>query len=45
VREPFQRFHQPGKPISAEITRLTGITDEMVAGLSAVSARETGMGF
>jgi DNA polymerase III subunit epsilon len=32
VKEPFQRFHQPSKPISAEITRLTGITDEMVAG-------------
>jgi DNA polymerase III subunit epsilon len=32
VKEPFQRFRQPGKPISAEITRLTGITDEMVAG-------------
>jgi len=32
VKEPFQRFNQPLKPISAEITRLTGITDEMVAG-------------
>jgi DNA polymerase-3 subunit epsilon len=32
VKEPFQRFNQPSKPISAEITRLTGITDEMVAG-------------
>lgn len=32
VKEPFQRFHQPKKPISAEITRLTGITHEMVAG-------------
>lgn len=32
VKEPFQRFHQPKKLISAEITRLTGITDEMVAG-------------
>lgn len=31
VKESFQRFNQPSKPISAEITRLTGITDEMVA--------------
>jgi len=32
VKEPFQRFHQPTKSISAEITKLTGITNEMVAG-------------
>lgn len=32
VREPFQRFHQPKSPITAEITKLTCITDEMVAG-------------
>ena len=32
VREPFQRFQQPKSPISAEITKLTGITNEMVAG-------------
>ena len=32
VKEPFQRFNQPSKPISAEITKLTAITDEMVAG-------------
>src|ERR1700743_2752815 len=32
VKEAYQRFNQPSKPISAEITRLTGITDEMVAG-------------
>jgi len=32
VREPFQRLRQPAYPISPEITALTGITDEMVAG-------------
>jgi len=32
VKEPFQHFQQPSKPISAEITKLTGITDQMVAG-------------
>jgi DNA polymerase-3 subunit epsilon len=30
VKEQFQRFQQPTKPISSEITRLTGITNEMV---------------
>ena len=30
--EPFQSFQQPNVPISAEITAVTGITDEMVKG-------------
>lgn len=32
VGEPFQRFQEPRRPIPANITQLTGITDEMVAG-------------
>lgn len=32
VLNRFQSFNDPGQPISAEITRLTGITDEMVTG-------------
>lgn len=32
VREPFQKFRDPGKPIPQGITALTGITDAMVAG-------------
>ena len=28
----FSGLHQPSQPISAEITRITGITDDMVAG-------------
>lgn len=32
VSEPYQSFNDPGMPIPAEITKLTGITDEMVAG-------------
>lgn len=32
VGAPFQRYRHPRKPISPEITALTGITPEMVAG-------------
>ena len=32
IGQAFQRFHEPSSPISAEITRITGITDAMVAG-------------
>jgi DNA polymerase III subunit epsilon len=32
VRDVFSAFNEPSVPISAEITALTGITDEMVAG-------------
>lgn len=42
VIDVFSALHQPSQPISAEITRITGITDEMVAGqaldLEAVAA-------
>lgn len=32
VRDTFSAFNEPSVPISAEVTALTGITDEMVAG-------------
>jgi DNA polymerase-3 subunit epsilon len=34
VGEPFHGLRQPTDPISTEITAITGITDEMVAGRS-----------
>lgn len=34
VSEPFHQLRQPAAPISAEISALTGITNEMVAGKS-----------
>lgn len=32
IGQTFQCFQEPSRPISAEITRITGITDAMVAG-------------
>ena len=32
LSEPYQSFNDPGRPILAEITALTGITDDMVKG-------------
>lgn len=32
IGEPFSRLRQPSKPIPPEITQLTGLTDEIVAG-------------
>lgn len=34
IDETFSGFQQPGRPISAEITEITGITNAMVAGQS-----------
>lgn len=38
VHEPFSRFRDPGRPIPAAATALTGITDAMVAGASIEAA-------
>ncbi|WP_456710891.1 3'-5' exonuclease [Bradyrhizobium sp. USDA 4452] len=34
VHEAFSRFRDPGRPIPAEVTAITGITDDMVRGSS-----------
>jgi DNA polymerase-3 subunit epsilon len=38
VHEPFSRFRDPGRPIPAAVTALTGLTDAMVAGKSIDAA-------
>lgn len=38
VHEPLSRFRDPGRPIPAAVTALTGITDSMVAGASIDAA-------
>lgn len=38
VHESFSRFRDPGRPIPAAVTALTGITDAMVAGASIDAA-------
>jgi DNA polymerase-3 subunit epsilon len=38
LHEPFSRFRDPGRPIPAAVTALTGITDAMVAGASIDAA-------
>ncbi|GAB9241382.1 3'-5' exonuclease [Bradyrhizobium diazoefficiens] len=41
VGESFSRFRDPGRPVPAAVTALTGITDEMVAGQSIDPAEVT----
>ncbi|WP_349631467.1 3'-5' exonuclease [Bradyrhizobium sp. BR 10289] len=41
VGESFSRFRDPGRPVPAAVTALTGISDEMVAGRSIEPAEVT----
>ena len=44
LRDVFTSFNEPSGPIPAEITALTAITDEMVAGLRRLTG-DSGNGF
>ena len=43
VKEPFHALQQPKDPITPEITKITGITDEMVAGKAIDWAKVTSL--
>jgi DNA polymerase-3 subunit epsilon len=42
IRESFQSFRDPGRPLPPVVTRLTGITDEMLVGKSVDADRVAG---
>ena len=42
IRDSFQSFRDPGRPLPPVVTRLTGITDEMVAGKRVDAERVAG---
>jgi DNA polymerase-3 subunit epsilon len=41
IGKTYERFNQPGRPLSPAITKLTGITDQMVAGKTLDSSEIT----
>ena len=41
IRESFQSFRDPGRPLPPVVTKLTGITDEMLVGQSVDAERVT----